>query len=216
MSPSMTNLHVSSHPIVATKLTILRDKTSSSKVVRDTMRDLTLLLGYEATQDLELKKGETLQSPLDSYQGDVLNEDIAIVPILRSGLGFVEGMLNLIPEAHVLHLGLFREKISLQPVEYYNKLPSTPNVNSCIVLDPMIATGNTAIAAVHILKEWGIPGEKIRFMGLLASRQGVENLLQAHPDISIYLAAVDEELDSHGYIRPGIGDSGDRLWNTHV
>ncbi|CAO3684037.1 unnamed protein product [Umbelopsis ramanniana] len=216
MSPSTTNLHVSSHPIIATKLTILRDKSSSSKLVRDTMRDLSVLLGYEVTMDLELQKGEKMESPLESFQGDVLKEKIAIVPILRSGLGFVDGMLNLIPEAHVLHLGLFREKMSLQPVEYYNKLPSTPNVDSCIVLDPMVATGNTAIAAVHILKEWGIPGEKIRFMGLLASKQGVENLQEAHPDITIYLAAMDEVLDSHGYIRPGIGDSGDRLWNTHV
>ncbi|GAB5589220.1 hypothetical protein Unana1_04120 [Umbelopsis nana] len=212
MSPSSSTLHISSHPIVATKLSILRDKTSSSKVVRDVMHDLAVLLGYEATQDLELKPTETLESPLESYQGDALKENIAIVPVLRSGLGLVEGMLNLIPEAHVLHLGLFREKISLQPVEYYNKLPSTPNVDSCIVLDPIVATGNTAIAAVHILKEWGIPGDKIRFIGVLASKQGVENLHKAHPDVTLYLAAVDNELDAHGYIRPGIGDSGDRLF----
>ncbi|CAO3676661.1 unnamed protein product [Umbelopsis vinacea] len=180
------------------------------------MNDLAILLGYEATEDLELRKTETLESPLDSYQGEALKENIAIVPVLRSGLGLVEGMLNLIPEAHVLHLGLFREKISLQPVEYYNKLPSTPNVDSCIVLDPIVATGNTAIAAVHILKEWGIPGDKIKFIGVLGSKQGVANLQEAHPDVTIYLAAVDDELDAHGYIRPGIGDSGDRLWNTKI
>ncbi|KAM3582035.1 hypothetical protein VKS41_005469 [Umbelopsis sp. WA50703] len=216
MSPISSNVHISSHPIVVTKLSVLRDKNSSSKVFRDVMTDLSVLLGYEATQDLELKATETLESPLESFDGSALKEKIAIVPILRSGLGLVEGMLNLLPEAHVLHLGLFREKISLQPVEYYNKLPSTPNVDSCIVLDPVVATGNTAVAALHILKEWGISGDKIRFIGVIASKQGVENLTSAHPDVHLFLGAMDEKLDDHGYIRPGIGDSGDRLWNTEI
>ncbi|KAG2179031.1 hypothetical protein INT43_001880, partial [Umbelopsis isabellina] len=211
MSPISSTVHISSHPVVVSKLTILRDKNSSSKVFRDVMTDLSVLLGYEATQDLELVKNETLESPLESFDASALKERIAIIPVLRSGLGLVEGMLKLLPEAHVLHLGLFREKISLQPVEYYNKLPTTPNVDSCIVLDPVIATGNTAVAAIHILKEWGISGDKIKFIGVIASRQGVENLTNAHPEVRLYLGAMDERLDDHGYIRPGIGDSGDRM-----
>ncbi|KAI7853935.1 uracil phosphoribosyltransferase-domain-containing protein [Circinella umbellata] len=208
------NLHISQHPIVAVKLSQLREVKQNSKAVRELMSELATLVGYEATLDIGVSKDKTLTSPYESFQGTELSQRVALVPILRSGLGLVDGFLTLFPEAPVLHLGLFREKVTLQPVEYYNKLPQTPNADICYVLDPVVATGNTAVATVNILKEWGIAGENIKFVGILASKQGITHLQEEHPDIKIYFAGVDDSLDENGYIRPGIGDSGDRLWNT--
>ncbi|KAI8143259.1 uracil phosphoribosyltransferase-domain-containing protein [Fennellomyces sp. T-0311] len=207
-------LHISQHPIVAVKLSQLREARQSSKAVRELMSELSTLVGYEATADISISKDKTLSSPYEPFQGAQVSQRVALVPILRSGLGLVDGFLTLFPEAPVLHLGLYREKVSLQPVEYYNKLPQTPNADVCYVLDPVIATGNTAVATVNILKEWGVPGENIKFVAVLGSKQGITQLQEEHPDIHVYVAGVDETLDEHGYIRPGLGDSGDRLWNT--
>ncbi|KAI9488608.1 uracil phosphoribosyltransferase-domain-containing protein [Zychaea mexicana] len=209
-------LHISQHPIVAVKLAQLREAKQNSKAVRELMRELSLLVGYEATADISVSTDNAYSSPYEQFQGAELSQRVALVPILRSGLGLVDGFLTLFPEAPVLHLGLYREKVSLQPVEYYNKLPQTPNADVCYVLDPVIATGNTAVATVNILKEWGVAGENIKFVGVLGSKAGIVQLQEEHPEIHVYVAAVDDTLDDHGYIRPGLGDSGDRLWNTAV
>ncbi|KAL1935625.1 hypothetical protein VTP01DRAFT_4765 [Rhizomucor pusillus] len=207
-------LHVSKHPLIAVKLSQLRDSSASPKVFRELARDLAGMLAYEATEELAVSLDKTRQSPYEPYKAAELKQRVGLVPILRSGLGLVDGFLSLFPDAPVLHLGLFREKISLQPVEYYNKLPENPNVDVVYVLDPIIATGNTAVATINVLKEWGIPGDNIKFVAILGSQQGVEHLQREHPDLHLYVASVDETLDNQGYIRPGIGDSGDRLWNT--
>ncbi|CDS14544.1 hypothetical protein LRAMOSA06713 [Lichtheimia ramosa] len=210
------SLHISEHPIVGIKLSQLREAANSPKVVRELMRDLSLLLGYEASSSLPILREKKLMSPYEPFTGTELKQRVGLVPILRSGLGLVDGFLSLFPDAPVLHLGLYREKITLQPVEYYNKLPPSPNVDICYVLDPIVATGNTAVATINILKEWGLSGENIKFVGVLASQQGVDQIRSEHPDVDIYMAAVDETLDDRGYIRPGLGDSGDRLWNTAI
>lgn len=206
--------YISQHPIVANKLSQLRDAKQKPKAVRELMTDLSILLGYEASSDLQLKPGETAQGAFGPYQTSEISQRVGLVPVLRSGLGFVEGFLNLFPDAPVFHLGIYREKVSHQPVEYYNKLPDVPNVDICFVLDPVIATGNTAVATINMIKEWGVSGSQIRFVAAVASEQGLDQLQKEHPDIKIYAAAVDESLDMNGYINPGIGDSGDRLWNT--
>ncbi|KAI7868009.1 uracil phosphoribosyltransferase-domain-containing protein [Spinellus fusiger] len=207
-------LIISKHPIVATKLSQLRDVNQSSKAFRQLVSELSTLIGYEASANVETVSGKTLMSPYESYPSTELKERIALVPVLRSGLSLVDGFLTLFPDAHVLHLGLFREKISLQPVEYYNKLPHSPNVDMCFILDPIIATGNTAVATINILKEWGIPGSQIKYVSIVASQQGITQIQKVHSDVIIYVAGVDNKLDTQGYIRPGIGDAGDRLFNT--
>ncbi|ORX48210.1 PRTase-like protein [Hesseltinella vesiculosa] len=207
-------LRIVQHPVIAVKLSQLREANQSSKSTRELVNDITNLLAYEASVDLPISREKTLMSPYQAYQAAELKQRVALIPVLRSGLGMVPGFSALFPDASVFHLGLFREKITLQPVEYYNKLPENPNVDLCYVLDPVIATGNTAVATVNILKEWGIPGEQIKFVGLLASSQGVTHLQKEHPDIHVYVADVDEVLDDHGFIRPGLGDIGDRLMNT--
>ncbi|EPB89216.1 hypothetical protein HMPREF1544_03956 [Mucor circinelloides 1006PhL] len=207
----MTNtstLHISQHPIVATKLSQLRDAKQNSKVVRELTQDLSVLLGYEASCGLSLSDGESnTASAFGNYQSVQIKDKVGLVPVLRSGLGFVNGFLNLFPEAPVYHLGIYREKVSHQPVEYYNKLPDVPNVETCFVLDPVIATGNTAVATINILKEWGLAANQIKFVAIVGSEQGIEQLQREHPDVHIYVAAVDQSLDSNGYITPGIGDS---------
>ncbi|KAI8052785.1 uracil phosphoribosyltransferase-domain-containing protein [Thamnidium elegans] len=210
----INTIHVSKHPIVAQKLSQLREKNQAPKVVRELTSDLSLLLGYEASTDVTLKKGQMASSQCGDYQMNEIKERVGLVPVLRSGLGLVNGFLNLFPDAPVLHLGIYREKVSHQPVEYYNKLPDVPNVDLCYVLDPVIATGNTAVATINMLKEWGVQGSQIKFVAIIGSEQGLEQLQTAHPDINIYIAGIDETLDNKGYINPGIGDSGDRLWNT--
>ncbi|KAF7724070.1 hypothetical protein EC973_001403 [Apophysomyces ossiformis] len=197
MSSSAT-LHISQHPIVATKLSQLREANQPPKAVRELMKDLTSLLAYEASTDLKLSHEKTLQSPYAPYQAAELKDRVALVPVLRSGLGLVDGFLALFPDAPVLHLGLYREKVTLQPVEYYNKLPHNPNVDICFVLDSIIATGNTSVATVNILKEWGIPGPQIKFVSILGSQRGVAHLQEEHPDIHIFVGAVDENLDDKG------------------
>ncbi|KAG9294878.1 hypothetical protein G9A89_003218 [Geosiphon pyriformis] len=195
------------------QISILRNRNTKPKQVRDLLHEIGQLLAYEATADLPTKQTVTQESPLNSYIATELDGKIGLIPILRSGLSFVNALESLIPSARILHLGIFREKVSLQPVEYYNKLPAVPNVDQVIVLEPMIATGGTAVAAVAILKDWGIKS-KIKFITVCASRQGLEKLLAIHPDVEVFVGVVDGGLNEHGYIVPGLGDAGDRLYDT--
>ncbi len=206
-----TNVFASTHPLVAHKLSKLRRQDVVPKKFRELIRELSTLLTYEATRDL-LVKPVRIQTPLTETEGVELAERVGLVPILRAGLGMVEGVWGLMPSAEVWHIGLYRDEKTLQPVEYYNKLPIEPTVSMCLILDPMLATGGSAVATVDILKEWGV--KKIKFVGLIAAPEGIEELHQHHPEIPIHLAAVDERLNEHGYILPGLGDAGDRQFGT--
>ena len=205
------NLNISTHPLVAHKLARLRDKDTEPKKFRALVREISGLLTYEATTDL-LTDAIRIQTPLASTSCLTLKEKIGLVPILRAGLGMVEGVWELIPQAEVWHIGLYRDEKTLKPVEYYNKLPVEPTVTVCMILDPMLATGGSAVAAVDVLKRWGV--KKIKFVGIIGAPEGIGALQQAHPDVPIFLAAVDERLNEHGYILPGLGDAGDRQFGT--
>jgi uracil phosphoribosyltransferase len=207
----MRTIYESSHPLVAHKLTRLRDKTTNPKKFRELIREISALLVYEATSDLEIEV-KTVETPLGEAAGVELKQQIGLVPILRSGLGMVEGIWGLMPTAEVWHIGLYRDEQTLQPVQYYNKLPLEPTVSVCLVLDPMLATGGSAVATVDILKEWGV--QKIKFVGILAAPEGVETMQTAHPDVPLHLAVIDKKLNQHGYIVPGLGDAGDRQFGT--
>ncbi len=204
-------LHVSQHPLVKHKLTILRNKRTDSKQFRELIREITLLLAYEATADLAVSPID-VETPLTTTQGHHIKDTIGLIPILRSGLGMVEGIWEMIPSAEVWHIGLFRDEHTLRPVAYYNRLPIHPTVSICLILDPMLATGGSAVKTVDILKKWG--ATRIKFMGLIGAPEGVEHLQQQHPDVDIYLAALDDHLNEHGFIVPGLGDAGDRQFGT--
>ena len=207
----MSNLHVSTHPLVKHKLTLLRSVSTEHKKFRELIRELAMLLGYEAMADLELTDC-TVQTPLQLAPGHHLQEDVGLVPILRAGLGMVDGIHEMIPGAQVWHLGIYRDEKTLRPVSYYNKLPIEPTVQVCLVLDPMLATGGSATAAVEVLKNWGV--RRIKFVGLIAAPEGIQAMTEAHPDIPLYLAAVDDHLNENGFIVPGLGDAGDRQFGT--
>jgi uracil phosphoribosyltransferase len=207
----MSNIFPSIHPLVAHKLTLLRDKNTEPKKFRELIREIAGLLAYEATSDLILYQ-MSVDTPLATTTGSVLSEKICLVPILRAGLGMVEGVWNLMPSAEVWHIGLYRDEHTLKPVEYYKKVPVEPSVSVCLILDPMLATGGSAVATVDILKRWGV--RKIKFVGILAAPQGIENLQQHHPDVDIHIAGIDVKLNDHGYILPGLGDAGDRQFGT--
>jgi uracil phosphoribosyltransferase len=207
----MAEVHISQHPLVQHKLTILRNKETEPKKFRELIREIAMLLAYEATADLKLESTQ-VTTPMGKAAGHNLREKIGLVPILRAGLGMVEGIWEMMPSAEVWHIGLYRDENTLQPVEYYNKLPVIPTVQVCLVLDPMLATGGSAVATVNILKHWG--ANRIKFVGILAAPEGVETLHSAHPDVPIHLAAVDERLNNIGYIVPGLGDAGDRQFGT--
>lgn len=207
----MEQVFISRHPLVQHKLTLLRRTATEPKKFRELVRELSQFLLYEATLDLPLKE-HPVDTPLAPYHGHQIAERIGLVPILRAGLGMVDAILDLIPTAHVWHLGLYRDHTTLQPVTYYNKLPPEVDVDLCLVLDPMLATGGSAVAAVHILKKWG--ARRIKFLGLIAAPEGVRALHEAHPDVPIHLAAIDDHLNDRGYIVPGLGDAGDRLFGT--
>lgn len=206
-----SNVFVSNHPLVKHKLTLLRDEKTEHKKFRELIRELAMLLGYEATADLELYD-QPVKTPLDMAPGYKLQEDVGLVPILRAGLGMVEGIHEMIPGAQVWHLGIYRDEKTLRPVSYYNKLPVEPTVQVCLILDPMLATGGSALAAVDVLKNWGV--KRIKFVGLIAAPEGIEVVTVAHPDVSIYLAAIDDHLNERGFIVPGLGDAGDRQFGT--
>lgn len=202
---------VSQHPLVKHKLAILRNVETEPKKFRELIRELALLLSYEATADLKTCP-VTVQTPLAEVEGEVLEDKIGLVPVLRAGLGMVEGIWEMMPGAEVWHIGLYRDERTLKPVSYYNKLPTSPTVGICLVLDPMLATGGSAVATVDILKKWGT--ERIKFVGILAAPEGVERLQTAHPDVPIHLAAIDSHLNENAYIVPGLGDAGDRQFGT--
>ena len=207
----MSQVHVSDHPLVKHKLTKLRDVATKPKKFRELIREIAILLAYEATSDLSLEPA-SVTTPMGEAGGHSLQEKIGLVPVLRAGLGMVEGIWEMMPSAEVWHIGLYRDEDTLQPVEYYNKLPVIPTVQVCLVLDPMLATGGSAVATVSLLKKWG--ANRIKFVGILAAPEGVDALRTAHPDVSIHLATVDECLNDIGYIVPGLGDAGDRQFGT--
>lgn len=207
----MSNVFPSQHPLVAHKLTLLRDLNTEPVKFREIITEIAALIIYEATLDLHLRSTE-VRTPLAVTQGKLLEEEIGLVPILRAGLGMVEGVWKLMPSAEVWHIGLYRDEKTLKPIEYYNKLPIEPTISVCLILDPMLATGGSAVATVNILKRWGV--KKIKFIGILASPEGIENMQKNHPDVPIFIAAIDERLNEAGYIVPGLGDAGDRQFGT--
>lgn len=207
----MQNVFPSSHPLVAHKVSLLRDKNTEPKKFRELIREISGLLTYEATMDLMTTTKE-VETPLAMTQGHELMEKIGLVPILRAGLGMVEGVWELMPTAEVWHIGLYRDEKTLKPVEYYNKLPIEPTVSVCLILDPMLATGGSATATVDVLKRWGV--KKIKFVGIIGAPEGIQQLQHFHPEVPIHLAVIDKKLNEHGYIVPGLGDAGDRQFGT--
>lgn len=201
----------SNHPLVKHKLTKMRDVNTEPKKFRELIREITMLLCYEATSDMN-STNISVETPMGTAVGKVLSEKIGLIPILRAGLGMVNGIWEMMPGAEVWHIGLYRDEETLKPVSYYNKLPTSPTVQICLVLDPMLATGGSAIATVDILKEWG--ATRIKFVGLLAAPEGIKALSEAHPDVPIHIAQIDSHLNDIGFIVPGLGDAGDRQFGT--
>ncbi|WP_404455736.1 uracil phosphoribosyltransferase [Oceanobacillus kapialis] len=208
----MGNVFVLDHPLIQHKLTYIRNKETGTKEFRELVDEVAMLMAFEITRNLPLQD-KTIETPVVETKAKVLSgKKIGLVPILRAGLGMVDGVLKLIPAAKVGHVGLYRDPETLQPVEYYIKLPSDINERELIVIDPMLATGGSANDAIHSLKKRG--AENIRLMCLVAAPEGVEVIKEEHPDVDIYLGALDEKLDEKGYIVPGLGDAGDRLFGT--
>jgi uracil phosphoribosyltransferase len=206
-----STLHVSSHPAILHKLAVLRNERTEPKKFREVVRELSWLLGYEALADVGVRP-LTVRTPLEEMEGAQLADRIGLIPILRAGLGMVDAMLELMPTAEVWHLGLFRDERTLQPVEYYNKLPDSASVDLCLILDPMLATGGSATAAIDVQKKWG--AVRIKLVNLIAAPEGVTAVAAAHPDVEIHCAALDRQLNEKGYIMPGLGDAGDRQFGT--
>ncbi|MBC1376471.1 uracil phosphoribosyltransferase [Listeria sp. FSL L7-0091] len=208
----MANVHVINHPLVQHKLTIIRDKNTGTKAFRELVDEVATLMAYEITRDMELEDIQ-VETPLQTTTAKTLTgKKLGVVPILRAGLGMQDGILKLIPAAKVGHVGLYRDHDTLEPVEYFVKLPSDVEERLFIVVDPMLATGGSAIMAIDCLKKRG--ARNMKFMCLVAAPEGVKALQDAHPDVEIYVAGLDEKLDENGYIRPGLGDAGDRLFGT--
>ncbi|NIQ59857.1 MAG: uracil phosphoribosyltransferase [Gammaproteobacteria bacterium] len=206
------NLIVVEHPLIQHKLAVLRSRDTSKKTFRELVDEVSMLMGYEATKDLPLEPVE-VETPLERTTAYMVGgKKLTLVPILRAGLGMVEGMLRLMPSVRVGHIGLYREHDTLRPVHYYFKIPPEPEARDFIVLDPMLATGGSASAAVRFLKDHG--AIRVRLVCLVAAPEGVRRMLDDHPDVQVYTAALDRELDEHGYILPGLGDAGDRLFGT--
>ena len=207
----MEGLFVSNHPLIRHKVALLRDIQTEPKKFRELIREIAILLAYEATSDLGLSP-VTVTTPMGQADGSILAEKNGLVPILRAGLGMVEGNWEMMPGAEVWHLGVYRDEKTLRPVQYYNKLPVAPTVQVCLVLDPMLATGGSAVACIDILKRWG--ARRIKFVGIIAAPEGVKALHEAHPDVPIHIAVLDSHLNEIGYIVPGLGDAGDRQFGT--
>ena len=208
----MSNVHVMDHPLIQHKIGIIRRKETGSKDFRMMIGEIAMLMCYEATRDLKLQDVE-IQTPICNMTAkELAGKKLAVVPILRAGLGMVEGMLAMIPAAKVGHIGLFRDPETLEPVEYYCKLPADCEEREVFVVDPMLATGGSYIAAIQMLKNRGV--KNIRFMCIIAAPEGVKKLQEAHPDVEVYIGALDEKLNEHGYIVPGLGDAGDRIFGT--
>ncbi len=204
-------VHISRHPAVLHKLALLRDERTEPKKFRELVREISWLVGYEALADARLR-AVAVRTPMEETVGAELADRIGLVPILRAGLGMLDAMLELMPTAQVWHLGLFRDERTLRPVEYYNKLPDSATVDLCLILDPMLATGGSATAAIEVLKRWG--AVHIKLVNLIAAPEGVRAVTAAHPDVEIHCAALDRQLNERGYILPGLGDAGDRQFGT--
>lgn len=205
------NVFVSRHPLVLHRLALLRYRETDTPMFRRLVREMAQMLFFEAAADLPLTPW-TVTTPLATCTGQRLAEEICLVPILRAGLGMAEAILDMVPTAQVWHLGLYRDHETHQPVTYYNKLPPEADRDLCFIVDPMLATGGSAVAAVDILKKWGV--KRIKYLGLIAAPEGVAVLQRAHPDVALYLAALDSHLDENRYIVPGLGDAGDRQFGT--
>jgi uracil phosphoribosyltransferase len=206
------NVFVFDHPLIQHKISLLRDKNTTTKEFRELVSEIAMLMGYEVTREMPLKEVE-IETPVAIAKTKVLSgKKLGIVPILRAGLGMVDGMLSLLPMAKVGHIGLYRDPVTLEPVEYYCKLPEDAAEREIVILDPMLATGGSASAAISFLKKRGI--QSIKLMCLIAAKEGIARITKDHPDVSIYCACVDEKLNDHGYIVPGLGDAGDRLFGT--
>lgn len=208
----MSKVHVTSHPLVQHKLSFIRDKNTGTKEFRELTEEITYLVAYEMTSDLLLEDVEIETPVCKATVKRLAGKKVGIIPILRAGLGMVEGMLKLIPAAKVGHIGLYRDEKTLQPVEYYCKLPSKLDERTLIVTDPMLATGGSAVAAIQFLKDYG--AKDIKLMCMIAAPEGIAKVQEAHPDVNIYTAAIDDRLNEKGYIVPGLGDAGDRLFGT--
>ena len=208
----MENVYIMNHPLIQHKVGIIRREEVGSKDFRQMISEIAMLMCYESTRNLKLQDVK-IQTPIcETVVKELAGKKLAVVPILRAGLGMVEGMLAMIPAAKVGHIGLYRDPETLEPVEYYCKLPSDCNEREVYVVDPMLATGGSCVAAIQMLKEKGV--KNIHFMCIIASPEGVERLQKEHPDVDIYIAALDEKLNDHGYIVPGLGDAGDRIFGT--
>ena len=206
------NLFIADHPLIQHKLTLLRDKETGSKEFRELVEEIAMLICYEATRSLPLMEVE-IETPVGVARTKVIQgRKMAVVPILRAGLGMVDGVLNLVPAAKVGHIGLYRDPETLRPVEYYCKLPADIPERDVFVVDPMLATGGSAIDAVSTIKKSN--PKSIKFMCILAAPEGMKDFCEAHPDVQVYCGAIDERLDDHGYILPGLGDAGDRIFGT--
>ena len=211
-TPGYPTLRLVDHPLVQHKLTLLRDRATPTKIFKELVDEIATLMAYEATSDLALEPA-SVDTPLETMTGRrVAGKKLTLVPILRAGLGMVEGICRLVPSARVGHIGLYRDHDTLEPVDYYFKVPGDAAERDFFLLDPMLATGGSAVAAVTSLKRAG--AERIRFLCLVAAPEGVRRLAEAHPDVQVFCAALDRELNEHGYILPGLGDAGDRLFGT--
>ncbi len=207
----MKNLTIIDHPLIKRDLSILRDKKTNNHLFRTTLRRISSVMAFQVTHDLKVKAG-TVETPLEKTIGYTLAEEIIIVPVLRAGLGLVDGFLDFLPEAKVGHVGLYRNEETLKPVDYYSKFPRTLNKSLVLLLDPMLATGGSGAAAITFLKNKG--AERIRFVSLLAAPEGVRKIANAHADVKMFTAVLDRQLNSQGYILPGLGDAGDRIFGT--
>ncbi len=208
----MSNVHVLDHPLIQHKLTIIRDETTSVKEFREIVSEIAMLMCYEATRDLPLADVEVKTPVATGTFKKIAGKKLAVVPILRAGLGMVDGMINMIPNAKVGHIGLYRDPQTLEPVKYYCKMPKDIAEREVIIVDPMLATGGSATAAIQFMKEYGC--KHIKLMNIIAAPEGVARIQKDHPDVEIFLAALDEKLNEHSYIVPGLGDAGDRIFGT--
>ena len=208
----MEMVHILDHPLLQHKLSILRDEKTGVKEFREIVGEVATLMCYEATRDLPLQDVPVQTPVARAVTRQIAGKKLAIVPVLRAGLGMVDGILTLIPSAKVGHIGLYRDPETLAPVEYYCKMPNDIAERDVIVLDPMLATGGSAVAAIHFMKNYGC--KHIKLMNILAAPEGIKAVREAHPDVDIYVAGVDEKLNDHGYIVPGLGDAGDRIFGT--
>lgn len=208
----MSEIHVMEHPLIQHKISYIRREDVGTKEFREVIGEIAGLMCYEATRDLKLKDIKIKTPIAETWGKELTGKKLAVVPILRAGLGMVDGMLSLIPTAKVGHIGLYRDPETFQPVEYYCKLPADCEEREVFVVDPMLATGGSSTAAIHMLKEKGV--KHIRFMCIIAAPEGVKKMQEEHPDVDLYIGALDERLNEHAYIVPGLGDAGDRIFGT--